>query len=283
MPSFWMSYVHVADVDAMVAKARKHPGVIIEVEPQPFNQDARIALVRDPSGAGFTLFEGPDIKTPTGYHGVVDSRVHHVADVSVVENFYADLFGWDFSSVTSRPWHVFDILHPDGSVVAQLEEMPPSIRGKFSYWMPCFSVTSRQDTSDTITRLGGSILSELPGGRRMVADQQGAHFLIRSTAQRGTSRAQTSTLRGNSRPRSIAWKTILALVSVWLAVLSGVDLFWGVFFLIWTLPARTSSHADLLEPIYRTTQTILYWASVCTWVLLSLRLIAAAVLEGVVV
>lgn len=46
MPSFWMSYVHVENLDAKVAAARRHEGAIIEIEPQPFDENNRIALVR---------------------------------------------------------------------------------------------------------------------------------------------------------------------------------------------------------------------------------------------
>ena len=64
MPSFWMSYVGADDLEGKVKKAHSYKGVVIEVEPTHFDEHSRIALVRDPSGAGFTLYEGPDI-TPT--------------------------------------------------------------------------------------------------------------------------------------------------------------------------------------------------------------------------
>ena len=42
MPSFWMSYVQVDDLEDVVAKARTHDNVIVEVEPEGFGNDARI-------------------------------------------------------------------------------------------------------------------------------------------------------------------------------------------------------------------------------------------------
>lgn len=96
MPSFWMSYVHVPSVEEAVERARQHEGAIIELEPQAFTDDARIALIRDPSGAGFTVYEGPDITPKSGPPGTVVARYHHVPDIELVRGFYSDLFDWRF-------------------------------------------------------------------------------------------------------------------------------------------------------------------------------------------
>ena len=64
MPSFWTSYVHVDNLEATPDKVARHENAIIEVKPQPYDAAARVALVRDPSGAGFTLYEGPEIAAP---------------------------------------------------------------------------------------------------------------------------------------------------------------------------------------------------------------------------
>lgn len=275
MPSFWMSYVHVGDVEASVAKARQHDGVIIEVEPQDFSDEARIALVRDPSGAGFTLYEGPDI-TPK-YHGsgTVESRFHHVPDIALIQDFYADLFGWRFEKRGERPWPVFDIHHPDGTIVAQAEEVPEAIRGKFRYWMPCFAVDSHEDTVNLVRSTGGKHLSDLPGNRVMLADRQGAHFMIRSAGGGSEGLDRPEAPQGQITPTGSAWKSVLGLVCVWLAVFLDIQMFWGVLFLIWTWPALKSGRSDFVEPIYRAERPAIYWAIVGTWVVLSLWLIAS--------
>ncbi len=180
MPSFWMSYVHVDDLDGTVEKARRHAGVIIEVEPQAFSSDARIALVRDPSGAGFTLYEGPDITPRSDGIGCVTARYHHVPDIGLIGPFYRDLFGWEFSKVTDTPWAAYAIRHPDGSIIAAAEEVPGAVRGKYRYWMPCFAVQSAEQAVSKIRALDGTVAAELTEGRFLVADRQGAHFMIRS-------------------------------------------------------------------------------------------------------
>jgi predicted enzyme related to lactoylglutathione lyase len=277
MPSFWMSYVHVADVQAIVAKARRHEGVIIEVEPEAFGDDARIALVRDPSGAGFTLYEGPDITPTADGHGVVESRFHHLPDAAAIRDFYSDLFGWTFNEVADQPWPTFDLLHPDGTTVARAEEVPATIRGKFSYWMPCFAVASQEDFKWLVLENGGEILSDLPDGRAIVADRQGAHFMIREKAGAARRSAPSSPAAGASRSGGFAWKAVLGLACVWLAVLFDIQAFWGVLFLIWTWPAIRSGRADFVEPVFRQRQPIVYWGLVGTWLVLSVWLIALTI------
>lgn len=178
MPSFWMSYVHVADVAAIVDKARQHTGAIIEVEPQPFSDTATIALIRDPSGAGFTAYQGADIRPKSTGPGIVRRRYHHVPSLSLIAAFYTDLFGWRFEKRSDEPWPLYDIVGPEGRMVAQVEEVPETIRGTFRYWMPCFDVAHLADTQDRIAAQGGQTLTELSDTRIMCADRQGGHFMV---------------------------------------------------------------------------------------------------------
>ncbi|MEM9317601.1 MAG: VOC family protein [Pseudomonadota bacterium] len=178
MPSFWMSYVATGDLDGTVAKAMAQDGAILEVAPQAFNGDARIALIRDPAGAGFTLYEGPDIASPTGAAGQVMGRYHHSKDIQLIAAFYGDLFGWRFVPRATTPWPVYDIVHPGGAVIAQAEEVPPDVRGKFSYWMPSFGVASLEQAQAALAERGGTALSALGRTRALVADRQGAHFIF---------------------------------------------------------------------------------------------------------
>ncbi len=272
LPSFWMSYVSVEDIDATVASARRHAGAIIEVEPQPFNDNARIALIRDPSGAGFTVYEGPDISDSTPVNGFVVDRYLHVADVSLIDSFYSDLFGWRFERTTDKLWQVFKIVDRGGQPVAWVEEVPESIRGTFNYWMPCFSVLSSTNVLAALADHAGKPFSSLTEGRTMVADRQGAHFMIRQTTEESRSMQLDSTA-GNSMNNAPAWRAIAGLGCIWLAVLLDIQAFWGILFLLWTWPVIKSGRADFIDPVPRKTRPILYWSLVATWVTLSLWLL----------
>lgn len=280
MPSFWMSYVRVDNVDATVAKARTHADAIIEVEPQPFSADARIALIRDPSGAGFTVYEGPDITPQANGAGHVAARYHHVPDIALIEPFYNDLFGWRFEKTADTPWPVHDIRHPDGSVIARAEEVPEEIRGKYRYWIPCFAVQSVDAAISQLKGLGGDVASELIGGRILVADQQGAHFMIRAVDGKKSAVRSSDRSAQTAPSPTIAWKAIIGLCCIWLAVFFDVQAFWGVLFLIWTWPAIRTGRADFIEPVSRARQPVLFWALVLTWIVLSVWLIVVPPVFG---
>ena len=180
MPSFWMSYAAVDDLAGAVEKARRHEDVIVEIEPKAFNEDARISLIRDPSGAGFTLYEGPPIAPAPGeIAGLVSARYHHLPDLAIIKSFYEDLFQWSFEKVADDPWPLFEIKNQGRSINAFVEEVPETVRGKYRYWMPVFSVVSEEAFLTTLKRLEGAVANELPDGRLIVADRQGAHFMVR--------------------------------------------------------------------------------------------------------
>jgi predicted enzyme related to lactoylglutathione lyase len=59
VPPFWMPYFQVADVDATTAKARAAGGTV-HVEPQDIPSTGRFAVLVDPQGAAFAVFQpGP--------------------------------------------------------------------------------------------------------------------------------------------------------------------------------------------------------------------------------
>ncbi len=292
MPSFWMSYIRVEDVAASVKKARLHDGVVVEVEPQASDSDTKVALVRDPSGAGFTLYEGPDILPPLPGEGVVLERTHHLASVDTVALFYTDLFGWRFTKLADSPWPTYAIHDADGAFVAYAEEVPKEVRGKFSYWMPCFSTTDMAGLLQRLEAQGGEVLTTFDDGRVMARDGQGAHFLLRETAVADPAedaidgpetapadkdRAQDAppASRESAGPGSniATWRTGIGLACIWAAVALDLNAFWGVLFLIWTWPALRSGVAYFIDPVGRRESPTLFWALVGTWVLLSLWLI----------
>lgn len=178
LPSFWMSYVQVDDVAATVRLAETLPGTIVEVAPEPFGRDAVIALVRDPSGAGFTLYQGPRLGGyGDGGHGQQIWTVHHLDDIGRITGFYETLFGWRFAA---RPGMagVHDIHTAEGVVIGTVEELEEDDRGPFRYWMPVFAVTDVARAAGQSGELGGGVLWQGEDGRAILSDDQGAGFMI---------------------------------------------------------------------------------------------------------
>ncbi|MEM6905229.1 MAG: VOC family protein [Pseudomonadota bacterium] len=178
MPSFWMSYIAVASVAETVARARDAGGRI-ELETR-FGK-GEIALVRDPLGAGFTIYEG---EMPPGArgHGAPGLRAGHTLMVSSrdVAGFYGDVFGWDCVEA-SRGWHLTD----GGSPVAELHEVPEAERGGFEYWGVVFSVPDLAEAAQQVLAAGGQTFrtTELSSGPALAAaDRDGAAFFLTETA-----------------------------------------------------------------------------------------------------
>jgi predicted enzyme related to lactoylglutathione lyase len=97
LPSFWMGYIEVGDADAAVASALENGGKV-ELGPVPFQDGARIALIRDPLGAGFTVIEnsGLPVRSDNALEGSMIWNALYVSDAARVISFYEHLFGWRF-------------------------------------------------------------------------------------------------------------------------------------------------------------------------------------------
>lgn len=71
----------------------------------------------------------------------------------------------------------------------------------------------------------------------------------------------------------IKWKTIVALIVIYLAIVFGWTWVWGVLFLMWTYSALLTGHTHLVEDISKDENPVLFLLIVMTWIGLSLLLI----------
>ena len=181
LPSFWMPYFAVADVERACHKARSTGGKV-EMGPLAWSS-GRIALIRDPLGAGFTVYEGNDLSFPSGR----STRVRrtgcalYLSDAKAVEDFYQAVFDWRIMDDTSRKGG--SVIHGvDGKTVAGLQELSEDVRGPYQYWGIHFAVSDPDSAARKIEAYGGKILSRDHGPRGLVvlaADPDGAAFYLR--------------------------------------------------------------------------------------------------------
>ena len=177
LPSFWMSYIRVDSVEDAVDTARGFADAIIEVPPTAFDAQRRIALIRDPSGAGFTVYEGPDLGARAETHGGHSWNVHHSGNAAAIEAFYAALFDWRFAD---QGQGVFEIRDAEGAAIAHAEQVEDALRGGFQYWMPVFAVEDIDVAERVAQQAGGEVSHRFEDGRVMLRDGQGASLLIRA-------------------------------------------------------------------------------------------------------
>ncbi len=183
VPPHWLSYVSVEDVDATVSRARELGGEVY-VEPSEADAGARLAVVADPAGASLAVWQ------PGSWAGA--GRVNDVGcmswnelqtrDPEAAGDFYGGLFGWK-----PRP------IEEDGKVVYTTIENGDNQNGGFmpmteehgdapSFWLPYFTVPSRDAAIEKARGLGGTVLAgplDLPSGKiSVLGDPQGAAFAV---------------------------------------------------------------------------------------------------------
>lgn len=75
----------------------------------------------------------------------------------------------------------------------------------------------------------------------------------------------------NSTPSSsIQWRVWIGLFFIILMSVMNWQWAWGILFLIWVIPDIRNRVTYFIEPVQRDETPFLYWAIVCTWILLSL-------------
>ena len=181
MPSFWMSYVQVEALADSLDLALKL-GAKCEIEPTAFDSNSHYALIRDPSGAGFTLYEGPTLKgrDSLGSHGRMSWNELHVPSLEQVEAFYRSVFGWKIARDPASNIR-YTVESPTGNLIASILELDPSTKGRKNYWAVYFSVNDMDSTLREVTTNGGSVIVQPnpnAGQYAIVMDDQGAAFCV---------------------------------------------------------------------------------------------------------
>lgn len=178
-PSYWFSYVSVADAAALAAKATDLGGQVL-VGPLEMGP-ASIAVLKDPTGATFGLWQSLDDEG-TFDDGQADAvRLNELAtpDLARAAHFYSSLFGWRELDSGSAGAGYKTFLRGDEIVAGMLQSKGPAPAA----WTVYFSVADAARVIEKATVLGGSALvplNEVPdvGRLAVLADPRGAVFAV---------------------------------------------------------------------------------------------------------
>ncbi|MEM0895759.1 MAG: VOC family protein [Verrucomicrobiota bacterium] len=274
MPSFWMTYIAVDDIEATVVTARE---LGAKVELEEVNAMGKVALIRDPAGAGFTCYQGnhPSARVSNPRSGQWMWSELFVSDFSKVRAFYEGMFGWEFESEgPGSDRHT--ILHR-GQKIGAVQIASNDIKGDKEFWGVFFTVDSAAKAKAQINAAGGKVIYEhttTEGSHHLAYDSQGAAFFV--TERDSKARDATG---GNPVAKNAGapkWRTMIGIVVVALAVLFEMDWIWGVLFLYWIIPDLFSGTTYFIEPLQRSRNPWLYWTVVVTWLVLSAYLLLPA-------
>ena len=175
----WNVYLATDDCDRTVERAREAGGTVL-MEPMDVMDDGRMAIVRDPVGARFSLWQG---------------RAHHGAELvnepgSLVRNdlvtpdpgpareFYATVFDFTLDDNPDMPEANFTFLRrPDGHEVGGIMGAPGSV----SAWATTFEVAGTDEAVQRALDAGGrseGATEFLYGRLATITDPFGAEFTV---------------------------------------------------------------------------------------------------------
>ncbi|GJM44500.1 MAG: putative glyoxylase CFP32 [Gemmatimonadota bacterium] len=180
VPPHWLGYVLVEDVNEATERAQSLGGTVV-MGPMDVMEMGRMALLQDPTGAVFALWQA---LTHTGGgeitgHGSV--CWHELVSTDRVEAtaFYAALFGWELESGPGEMEYTLFMNDekPTAGCMQRTEEMGPVP----SHWLTYFNVDDTDASADKASALGGRVVhppTDIPGVGRfaLLADHAGAIF-----------------------------------------------------------------------------------------------------------
>ena len=161
IPSHWLSYVAVADVDA---SARQAAGLGATVAKEPFDvgDTGRMAVLLDPQGGAFALWQaknGPGIQLRDEPGALAWSELTST-DIAGGIAFYAALFGWGTQAMPMGGFE-YTVFQREGQPVAGGMPRPKEMEGIPTHWMPYFAVENADATLEAARKLGAQTPMEV--------------------------------------------------------------------------------------------------------------------------
>lgn len=258
MPSFWMSYIEVTNLEETVQIAKESGGIIELVDLT--NEIGKIALIRDPLGAGFTIYEGDQLNSRTTSHpNTLVWNELFISDLSKVIPFYEKIFNWRI--LPSKEGRAV-ITNSKNEEIAAIQEAPTSQKGKYEYWGVFFAVENIEKTKKKVLDNGGHLLYEGPHFTAL-SDSFGAFFQIVAITSKSSPVAKSKTT-------IFPWKAISGIFLILASILLEWHWVWSLFFVLWIVFDIRSGKTHLFETVSKKDTPIVYWSIILLWAGLSL-------------
>jgi uncharacterized protein len=201
--AMWNTYIWVDSADETAAKVREAGGNVV-TEPFDIPGSGRMAVVTDPEGAAFCLWQAKEHKGAqvVNEHGSVNFNGLNTRDVDGAKSFYGSVFGWttlalDAGEMWTLPGYgdhlerdnpglreqTAEMGGPEGfvDVVASINPIPEDRPDTPAHWSVTFAVDDADATAAKATELGGTVVAppfDAPWVRlTIINDPQGAMFI----------------------------------------------------------------------------------------------------------
>ncbi len=184
-PPHWLSYVMVKSADESASKAKKL-GATFLAEPMDVPGVGKIAMLQDPTGASFALFEA-------GEHGgaaPLDNRPgtftwNELAtkDTKAARKFYEDLFSWTSQDQDMGPAGIYTMFLNGDRMAGGMMAIGPDWGPVPSHWAVYFAVSDCDAAVAKATKDGAEVRvppRDIPDTGRfsVLTDPQGAAFCV---------------------------------------------------------------------------------------------------------
>jgi predicted enzyme related to lactoylglutathione lyase len=183
IPSHWLSYASVTNADETAAKAKELDATII-VEPFDVMTFGRMAVIQDPTGAVFALWQ-PNEHKGAGVVNVPNSFCWNelmTTDTGKDADFYSGLFGWGTNVQNLGPLEYTMFTNGERraggmlKITPEMGPIPPN-------WLVYFAVDDCDAKTQKANDLGATTMKppdDIPGIGRfsILTDPQGAGFAL---------------------------------------------------------------------------------------------------------
>jgi uncharacterized protein len=183
IPPHWLSYVLVTSADEGAEKA-KAAGATLMKEPFDVMTIGRMAVVQDPTGAVFALWEPKEHKG-SGVYNVPNTFCWNelgTNDTQKAGEFYSDVFGWSRDTQNFGPMEYTMFKNGDRSA-GGMYKITPDMGPIPPHWLVYFAVDDCDAKVQKATELGANVMKpadDIPGIGRfaILVDPQGAAFAV---------------------------------------------------------------------------------------------------------
>lgn len=179
MPPVWGAYFTVNSVDDAIVKAKAAGGSVM-MEAFDVMEHGRMAVLKDPQGAAFSLWEprahigAERIDEP----GALCWAELETTDTAAGGRFYTDLFGW-----TTKAGGDYTEFHLGPKAIGGMMKIPAEWGPVPPHWIVYFMVADTDATVEKAKTLGGAVPvppTDIPkvGRFAVLSDPQGANFAV---------------------------------------------------------------------------------------------------------
>jgi predicted enzyme related to lactoylglutathione lyase len=189
LPSHWIGYLAVDDVDAATVRAAELGGMEC-APPTDIPQVGRFSVVTDPTGAVLSLFSylpGQEMALPTDPvpFGSFCWDELMSTDPDAAARFYEQLVGWSYAEHNMGEAGMYRMGGRSPSKSTGLMRLPDEAMqvGAPSHWLPYIRVSNVDASAARVAELGGAVLvpaTDIPeiGRFAAVSDPTGAMFAL---------------------------------------------------------------------------------------------------------